>query len=284
MNITSVEKNGISFNVALNNYADFWSDTENRAWDELPLAILDHYTEKNSVIIDIGAWIGATSLYTANRASKILAFEPDPVAYQALKENIESNPILAKKIFLHNAAMTPDGGKIKLHTRFDLGDAGGSILPTIHGIGDFIEVESFKFDEFVKANDLNKIDLIKIDIEAGEYFLIPTMFEALRALANTPHLCIELHYSKLLEYYYKKLKDNIKPRLLSRGISFLDRKLGLNLIDKRAKNEADRQIKSLISEFKKIYQFAYSAEGRLLQWEELIGYLGNIVITNKEWK
>ena len=43
------------------------------------------------IFIDIGAWIGPYTLIAASMGMKVYAFEPDKVAFQELKKNIELN-------------------------------------------------------------------------------------------------------------------------------------------------------------------------------------------------
>jgi FkbM family methyltransferase len=71
--------------------ADFWGWIDNRAWAPKLFPLLDEVLKPNTTFIDIGAWVGPIALYASRKAKRVIAFEPDPVAYKILDENIELN-------------------------------------------------------------------------------------------------------------------------------------------------------------------------------------------------
>lgn len=48
----------------------------------------DEFLKPDHTFIDLGAWIGAHSLYASGTTDKIVAVEPDPVAHDILKGNL----------------------------------------------------------------------------------------------------------------------------------------------------------------------------------------------------
>ena len=66
-------------------------------------SVFDSNIDEQTLFIDVGGWIGSTSLYAAQIAKKTLILEPDPIAFKRLKGNLGLNlNILSKKykIFL----------------------------------------------------------------------------------------------------------------------------------------------------------------------------------------
>lgn len=70
----------------------------------------DDYKEvpysENKILIDIGANIGDTPLYFANKGYEVYAFEPLPHIAKIAGENIELNPNLKNKITYVNKAVS----------------------------------------------------------------------------------------------------------------------------------------------------------------------------------
>ena len=62
----------------------FWDKVENGIWEPYTLKIFDNYINKNTTMLDIGAEIGATTLYPACNAKRIYAVEPSVVAFKKL--------------------------------------------------------------------------------------------------------------------------------------------------------------------------------------------------------
>lgn len=57
-------------------------------WEPGTFHILDLFKNDKGILIDIGAWIGPITLYSASLFNKIVSIEADPVAIEALTANI----------------------------------------------------------------------------------------------------------------------------------------------------------------------------------------------------
>ena len=79
----------LNFLVEPKNYQSFWSNFLN--WEQDDLNFVTEKGEQDKIFIDIGAWIGPYTLIAASMGMKVYAFEPDKVAFQELKKNIELN-------------------------------------------------------------------------------------------------------------------------------------------------------------------------------------------------
>jgi len=117
-------------------------------------------------IIDLGANVGYSCLYWARRCpfAKIEAFEPHPVHADLLRWHIARNG-LGNRIRVHAAAAgTYDG------TTF-LTDEGenSKLAPTADASARTVNVAIVDFFEVVGASS---IDILKIDIEGGEYAIL----------------------------------------------------------------------------------------------------------------
>lgn len=161
----------------------FWWTFEDGSWEPSTLRIFDKFLKPDGVMLDIGAWIGPTALYAARRTKKVFAFEPDPVAYRLLVQNIELNK--ADNVTPYPVAVSNEFKGIPFGTKTGYGDSMSSQIWA-------------KDDAMVPAIALSGLiidtsaDFIKIDIEGGEKFLFDegskTVFESYQ-----PTIHLSLH-------------------------------------------------------------------------------------------
>lgn len=143
------------------------------------------YTSKEDpFIIDCGSHIGISVLYfkkTYPRA-KIIAFEPDPISYGCLKQNIEVNHLT--EVICCNIALSDSIGSTHLYGDFsdNSESVGNSIIP---GWG-----QRDRYSQKVVATDklsryLNQeIDLLKLDVEGAEQNILNDIHEKLSYIKN----------------------------------------------------------------------------------------------------
>lgn len=197
----NIDLGGTCFRVA-HEHA-FWETLRAGTWEPDTVAFLKETVRPGSCFIDIGAWMGPTTLIAAAHGAHCHSFEPDPIAFGQLKANVEANdPELRSRIELHNLAVTQDGAPIRLFTRHRFGDSGSSMLDRVKDQGGSVEVPSTTFDHFVAAHHIDRIDLIKMDIEGGEFLVLPTMKAALQRFKPVLYLAVHLPY--ILEHFEKK--------------------------------------------------------------------------------
>lgn len=116
------------------------------------------------VIVDIGAHIGYYSRIFSKltkRNGAVYAFEPEPDNYKLLEFNLRK----FKNVKIFNEALSD---KIGLINFYQSNNTGCHSIVTQNSIKDTINVPTETLDEFAKKNKIQKIDLIKIDVEGGE--------------------------------------------------------------------------------------------------------------------
>ena len=72
----------------------FWCLVEHGLWEPVTFQMFRKHIQSTTLVLDIGGWIGPTSLFAANLAHTVLAFEPDHIAYNQLRSNVDLNPHL----------------------------------------------------------------------------------------------------------------------------------------------------------------------------------------------
>jgi FkbM family methyltransferase len=167
---------------------------------------------ENSLIIDIGANVGITSIFFYdNYKSNIFAYEPNPVCYKFFKENIR-----IKKIKIYKQAVSNVNKYSKLYLAdYQSGNnllySGSSSLDKNKNNIDklqFLKVKTKSISNII--NNFKRIDLIKINIEGEEYKILPYL---LKNISKIGLIFCELHKNKnkktLIKFLkYKKLLNN----------------------------------------------------------------------------
>ena len=214
---TSINKK--FFKVKKNNL--FWQKFSKNKWEPLNFKIYKCLIKKNTNYYDVGSWIGPTVLMAASFCPKyIYAFEPDIKAYKELKNNIFLNKKKLNKvnIKLYNKAAYLTNGKIILN--IPDGKAGASTSSLIRS--DKISYENFavksiNFLSFLKKK-LKPDDFIKIDIEGGEYKLLPFIGTILRK--KKPNIYLAPH-PFLIDGYFNKIFMTNKLLFSLRGYKYI---------------------------------------------------------------
>jgi FkbM family methyltransferase len=171
-----------SFAVEDNNQT-FWDALESGKWETTTFDVFDTHLDAETVFLDVGSWIGPTALYAATRVRRVVCVEADPVAASQLRRNIALNPELASRIEVIEKAISPTHGTVRLGARTGRGDSMSSVL--LASGGDHWDVPSITPAELLaKAGADAKKVFVKVDIEGGEYALMPHM----TPLASLPNV------------------------------------------------------------------------------------------------
>jgi FkbM family methyltransferase len=145
-------------------------------------------------VLDIGAWIGPTTLYLAHKARKVIAFEPDPVARNTLSENISRNNL--ENVQVVEACVSTEDGKANLGVVKEPGSPESSMLSSKNEWT--VDAISFNtiFEKYVEREPV----FAKIDIEGAEFDLIPHSNDVLLRHVCGIHLSTHAFRKSVLEY------------------------------------------------------------------------------------
>lgn len=266
LNTMDIIKNGVCFKVLSETRQRWiWSHILNNLWEEDTFRVFDYFVKPDRAYLDIGAWIGPTVLYCACKAKHVYAIEPDNAAFQELVSNLELNSPLMSKVTCVNAALTDRSSQVRLYTRTEPGDSLSSIIPTV-SYDNYTEVRGITIGDFVTEYDVKDIGFIKMDIEGGEYSLIPSMRDYL--FSFRPTLYVSFHSFRLREELKFKNSKN-------------DNSEGKNSIDDQVSVLTRKVFESL-----DFYNFIYDSNGILVNREQaLIDHNeGPFVFTDVCWE
>jgi FkbM family methyltransferase len=127
-------------------------------WVENVYQIHESDFSHTGILVDIGANIGAVSVYAASLGATVIAYEPEPDNLALLQQNLADNAV-ADRVHVHPAAVTDWHGTAQIDPR--------------HGNSRIIEngnvtVTSITLNEvFAELDD--GCDVLKMDIEGSEY-------------------------------------------------------------------------------------------------------------------
>lgn len=138
------------------------------------------YLKKEMTFVDIGANVGSYSLFVdrhTENTAHILALEPHPKTFQKLKFNLQINNIenatplqLASGPERTTMQLWSDGGSNIGHTSvLKEGTSNAKIS---------VDVDMVPLLDILKDNEIDKIDLLKIDIEGFEDQVLTPYFQS----------------------------------------------------------------------------------------------------------
>lgn len=203
-------KHGIQFEVDIKNKYLHWTSVMQNRWEPTTFEIFYQFLDKEHSMIDIGAWIGALSLFGGNFAKTVYAIEPDPVAYPEIKDNIKLNPKLDIRLF--DCAIDFQTG-----TRYfgngvhgeSLGDSTSSVY-MVKRSSEPVKVNTMTLTEFITANNITDCNFIKIDVEGSEVEIITSSKEWIEKNKPTIHLSLHPKVYAMFHLDFAKMLNVLK--------------------------------------------------------------------------
>ena len=174
-----VTKAGVTFTVATGlrrDHDEFWEWYASPEWEPETVCVYEAFARPGARIVDVGAWIGPTVLLAAALGAEVLAVEPDPVAATELKRNLALNPELAARVHVVQVAVDAHDGRAMLVSPSPAGGDSLSHLASVRSeTGMAHEVATVSLVSLLNSEPPVDPDLIKIDAEAAEYAVVPSL-------------------------------------------------------------------------------------------------------------
>lgn len=176
-------------------------------WEKDSMKLWVQLCENSEVIIDIGANSGIYSLVakSVKPDSKVYAFEPVNRVYRKLVKNIELNDL---KIITKELAISDKTGSAIIYDNlnehvYSVTVNKNLFAPTTKVVESLIK--TITLDDFIKDTKIDKIDLIKIDVETHE----PEVLEGFKHHLSKykPTLLIEVLNEEIAEKINAYVKD-----------------------------------------------------------------------------
>ncbi len=181
----TVNIHGSKFSVC-DEPSDYWNWIEQGHYRD-DFSTLEKFASQQVTCIDAGAWVGAHTLFASRVFKHVYAIEPDPVALEILKRNLEANHL--GNVTLFEGALSGHVGEIQI---------GGTLLgcscTRTSCEMNAVKVPCTTLREFAK--DIPDPLFIKMDVEGEEAkILTDTAFFAERK----PDLMLSTHLEWWME-------------------------------------------------------------------------------------
>ena len=140
--------------------------------------------EAGDIVIDAGSWIGDFAAYASAKGATCYAFEPADVNFTMLQKTagLNRNIIPVKK------GLSDENTSRNLFVD-PSHYSGSSFLEELKPGFEGTQVETVRLDDFVRENNLPRVDFIKCDIEGFERHMLEGAQETLARFAPKLALC-----------------------------------------------------------------------------------------------
>jgi len=148
--------------------------------------LLDSYAPvpAGAIVVDIGANIGAFTLFAANEAKVVYALEPVTNNFDTLRRNVDLNSL--KNVFLHRLAMSGENGE----TQITVAGVESSIYFQKPG-AKLERVPTITLESFLEEQHIGHVDYLKMDCEGAEWNIL--LKTAPSILSRIRHIELEFH-------------------------------------------------------------------------------------------
>ncbi len=209
--------------------------------------------QPTDTVLDIGANIGCTSLLFGDLARKVYSFEPSPTTHRWLVQNVRMAKL--NNVEPINLGLGKDAGTFEL--TFAPNNRSGGFVSNLTNASEGHQVEQItiaKGDDFIREQQIAKVDFIKIDVEGFEQSVIEGLAETIAR--EQPIVALELNHwclnafqrtsvpdffdflRSVFPYLYAvdmRYTSNLRDRLQRELLPFLyDKKDAKNLHDQNA--------------------------------------------------
>lgn len=120
------------------------------------------------VFVDVGANVGIHTLVAARHLGadgRVFAFEPFPPNVERLRRNITLNHL--ENVEIVPVALSDVSGEVaRMATRFSR--SGNATLAERSDAAQVVEVPTMRFDDWIGGKEIERIDVLKIDVEGAE--------------------------------------------------------------------------------------------------------------------
>ncbi|MDF1717865.1 MAG: FkbM family methyltransferase [Antarcticimicrobium sp.] len=139
--------------------------------------------DPGSVVIDFGGFEGTwtDAVLAAQPEARVHVFEPHPGYAAALRDKYCDRP----NVTVHEGALGRAAGTLSLS---DAGDASSAVADHDHSFS----APVFAAREFFEAQGIDRVQLAKMNIEGGEYELLPALIET-GLIGRIARLMVQFH-------------------------------------------------------------------------------------------
>jgi FkbM family methyltransferase len=190
-----------------------WSRYFEADYENENIAFLKANCREGMIVIDIGAHLGLISTITGQLvkpSGKVYAFEPTPQTFKTLKQIVQLNN-LSENVICVNQAVSDSNGEIDFFIDNNEGSNANSLVHRSDRNRTSLKIKTTTIDSFTKDNNIEMLNLIKIDAEGVEYSVLKGAKESINKFK--PKIILALHPTLItnnnntLEDIYKLIEE-----------------------------------------------------------------------------
>ena len=168
-----------------------WNDDCGRAiwqsgyYESPSVQLIEKLLKPGMVFLDLGANIGQYSLVASRGvgpSGQVHSFEPDPETFRWLTRNVRRNHL--QNISLNQVALFDAAGKKELYLATPQDTGSNSFAMPWTFSGETCEVCCTTLDEYLRERRIERVDVVKIDVEGSE---LPALIGGRESLFKGQH-------------------------------------------------------------------------------------------------
>jgi FkbM family methyltransferase len=181
----------------VNPMSNFGFALEHSSYEPAMTAALNRHLKRGHTFVDLGANEGYFSVIASGLLGpegKVIAVEPQSRLQDVLRENFALND--CSNIQCLRAVISDRVDTKTLHLTSELNNGGSSLFRSTRYPLQKEQVQSLTLDGLIKTSGIERCDLMKVDIEGGEYEVFMCSEPVLRA-GVIRRIALDIHYSLL---------------------------------------------------------------------------------------
>jgi FkbM family methyltransferase len=155
------------------------------------IKFLGTFLTPQMTLVDVGANIGEISLFAAKKldSGRVLAFEPMPSVFAELSRNFAINDFSSVQVELFNFGLYHQNGRLPIYAKDDrpYGTTNEGVTSLYSGGNErrLMTIPLRRFDEVASERKLDRLDVMKIDVEGAEWMVLRGAEDSLKRFRPT---------------------------------------------------------------------------------------------------
>lgn len=175
-----------------------WFRHEYPYWEASTFRVFERFVSADSIVLDVGAWIGPTCLWFAHKARHTVCLEPTQAAFNALRSHLQQNVayLRADAVHLVNAALGDTKQTARMTNRGDSMDRLALARRRLRRLSTAREnlVNVTTISDLERTHPfLSRVTFVKVDTEGFERRIMPALEDSGWLARCKPVLHLSLH-------------------------------------------------------------------------------------------